>query len=445
MPTTFKVSDVPSTPERFDLISIREVLALRGVVHPESSRATAASVVDHSPLNGLILAIQLAFGYHLPLVLSPDDVWACVTQGVAYHVAASSEAMRPRFVRHTGQMEVRLIRDEFIRGRENDWASVVDELIAKMQQNLLVSSNLLVGEFSTTGPIERMGPRIALLSAMQSYFRYVVETRCGIPEVTLLGTVEDWISLRARAALLQELDLEWWMPALLSTLDEFVSAASGHASSKRWESLYKINSVSGDDFVSGWILGLFPYVEQKGGGFSQRNPYVLAHSINEQQDVFLSVSELPPGTATAPFVWEYLGESLAMDFGTGMIAVAQDPDSGALRVVHGWWVAPRASEVLDVEQFDPKAVRLTPRHPERLRPLVGQGCGRGGWVRAKAQHLVPKEARCGELGRRRATSRPVERCLFFPSGCTRRITRESSTTRKLRPRHCPRRSCARRR
>ncbi len=63
--------------------------------------------------------------------------------------------------------------------------------------------------------------------------RYEVRTRCGIPEVTLLGTVADWADVRARflelAATWMQVapDTSGWAKDVDDLLKQFVAARSG--------------------------------------------------------------------------------------------------------------------------------------------------------------------------------------------------------------------------
>lgn len=50
---------------------------------------------------------------------------------------------------------------------------------------------------------------------------------CGIPEITLLGEIEDWKRIRERIDVIAELDLEFWTASLRPILDEFVRASQG--------------------------------------------------------------------------------------------------------------------------------------------------------------------------------------------------------------------------
>ena len=66
-----------------------------------------------------------------------------------------------------------------------------------------------------------------------SRVRYDCETLCGIPEVTLLGTIADWTDLRARFLVLAETwmqrtaESDDWVKAVDDFLKQFIAARSG--------------------------------------------------------------------------------------------------------------------------------------------------------------------------------------------------------------------------
>ncbi|WP_442935794.1 DUF4419 domain-containing protein [Nostoc sp.] len=57
---------------------------------------------------------------------------------------------------------------------------------------------MLECNFSTTTPITHTASHVVMMNAFQKYFDYVMYCVCGIPEITLLGTVEDWQSISDR-------------------------------------------------------------------------------------------------------------------------------------------------------------------------------------------------------------------------------------------------------
>ena len=57
---------------------------------------------------------------------------------------------------------------------------------------------LLSCDFSTSTDVERMAGDVVLMDTLSPYFDFVMACLCGIPRITLLGTPEDWRSIRAR-------------------------------------------------------------------------------------------------------------------------------------------------------------------------------------------------------------------------------------------------------
>src|SRR6185436_12467481 len=139
------------------------------------------------------------------------------------------------------------------------WPEVFSAFSDAVAEHIGRQRDLVVCDFSTTGPCERAASEIVLMDAMQRYFRYELHTLCGIPEITLLGTQDDWRSIRRRARALEEYELGWWTSALGPVLDQFVAAAQGRVDRAFWETLFKHVRGSGGPWVRGFINVLFPY------------------------------------------------------------------------------------------------------------------------------------------------------------------------------------------
>lgn len=80
------------------------------------------------------------------------------------------------------------------------------------------------------------------MSTLKAYFEYVCCLTCGIPYVTLLGTVEDWEILRKKIDGLLQYDIEGkdpvmkkWHCLLSKVLDEFVKSAKGESNLEFWD------------------------------------------------------------------------------------------------------------------------------------------------------------------------------------------------------------------
>lgn len=281
-------------------------------------------------------SVLTAFDNHYPLVLSPDTIWLTLAQGFATHVNLNAEALRKHFVKHEGKVTLKVIRDEFIKGsKDNDWTSVFGEFSEQIAGYVGKKRDLVVSDFSTTTVIEKAASEIVLMDAMSSYFKYEVLTRCGIPEITLLGTVEDWKNIRRRAEMFSEFGLEWWTKSLLPVLDEFVKAASGSSNKEFWQSFAKRQSVSGGENVTGWINVLFPYIKDYKDN-QIKNKFAENWNNDKGYNAGPGVADFSSGLSKAPFIWNYYRVEYKYEFVAGFVGFGQE--EAGLRPTIGWAV-----------------------------------------------------------------------------------------------------------
>ena len=315
------------------------------------------TVINHDT-HSVLFALTEAFNHHKPIVLSPDIIWLLIAQGFTQHMSIYSEALRDKFVQHEGKVALEVQANHFLKGQHNDWASVFPQFSSQIRGFLGDQVvDCLTPSFSTTGPIEKAVFELTLMNAFADYFEFGMISWCGIPEVTLLGEVEDWKQLKEHMQKLKEYELAWWVDALLPILDEFVRASEGNANVAFWKSMYKYDSMSGGPFVTGWVLKFFPYledlflVEEMGRpqtadlvkkvlvddetirGF-YRNPALLKEVGSHE----LSLSDFPDGLNHTDFKWQYYGEEFSMALISGFVGVYEDPETFALEPAIAWAV-----------------------------------------------------------------------------------------------------------
>ncbi|WP_141593015.1 DUF4419 domain-containing protein [Myxococcus sp. AB056] len=228
-------------------------------------------VLETRGVHPLLAAVHTAFAEHRPLVLSPDAIWLTLAEGVAQHIRLNAESLRSRLVRHAGRktLNVEVISPPT---EAPDFLLLLSAFRQQLREALGPGlPRLLSCDFSTSTDVERMAGDVVLMDAMSPYFDYAFTTVCGIPRITLLGTPEDWRSIRRRIDVIHELDLGWWTSSLVPIADAFVSAAEGNPHRPFWQQLYKPREAYGGELATGWMARLFPYVASA-GGYSRRNP-----------------------------------------------------------------------------------------------------------------------------------------------------------------------------
>jgi hypothetical protein len=177
---------------------------------------------------------------------------------------------------------------------------------------------------------------------MQSYFNYEVRSLCGIPEITLDGTPDDWRAIHRRARALQEYDLAWWTDALGPVLEQLVATAEGRVDVPFWKAFFKHEGGSGGPWVRGWINVLFPYL---GSGPQQtlaphETMTAWTRGLEGYDGGGATPSEIPSGLSSVPFRWSFphVDRVLPMEFLGGFAGVAQNEGSLAVRPAIGWAV-----------------------------------------------------------------------------------------------------------
>ena len=342
-----------------------------------------------------LLMLHLGFASHRPVSISPDAVWLMICNGFATHAEVRGELFPPG---EDGKVQIEVRRDSFRKGDNNDWEGVFGEFAATMDR--IMDNDLketLTAGFSTTGAKEKAAFEVVFMKTMERSFAYKVSTECGIPSITLEGTVRDWENLGARAEKLRGYDCDWWLDALKPVLAQFTAAAGAKVDRDFWRSIYKVREQSGGDTISGWCLLFFPYVKSYSGGNErwEKNTFLLDADEREKRvteilegDPFrdpatsaktrtaeaeeavpklsgLFLPEEPEprsgggkvpfvyrssdfgnSIVRVPFVWEYLDKKYDMQFLAGFCGVSYDPETELLRAEIGWGVKdPQAGEL----------------------------------------------------------------------------------------------------
>jgi hypothetical protein len=265
-------------------------------------------------------------------------------------------------------------RDDFDKGSpDNPWSEVFGAFSAQIREHIGPRHELFAASFSTTGRAEKAASEIVLLEAMQRYFHYLLRRCiCGIPAVTLEGTPADWQSIADRLEAFAPAGMEWWLTRLRPILRQFRAAAQGDVDAGFWRSIYRIyhpDEPCSASSAMGWINLFFPYLIDKQGLPTRRNPWLsgerdleellaeppaqpparrshrmIERSFESRHPGYVYESHYPSGLAKAPFTWEVrdgqgnLRHRWDMEFLGGFVGIAQDPESLCLRPEIGWAV-----------------------------------------------------------------------------------------------------------
>jgi hypothetical protein len=387
---TFEVDDVKKTPRSWLTEGAARHFARW---HKEPvlafSHDNSLEMIRENSVHPLAGAVHLAFSHHRPLRLTPDHVWLTIAQGFAHHVNNQADTLRSKLVSFSGKMVLQVTT----LGLENaeDWAQVISEwaedigdfIPPELHQTLLC-------DFTTTTAVARVASQVVMMDAFQRFFDYRVYCICGIPAVTLAGTVEDWRRILSRVEHLTQYDLHWWTERLQPICRAFVETAEGKPPLKFWQSIYKPEGFYGEKVITGWLADLFPYVldanSAEDSSPTRRNPVLSIPRQDLTVEHGITPSQLPRGLSQVPVTLETNASEQELELRAGFIGVRLDRQKDErIEPEIGWGVceAPKLAGLLTRIQRehqtepafvhpDPKNWGYEPQFPHELLSLLDQ-------------------------------------------------------------------------
>jgi hypothetical protein len=325
-PVRFAVDNVtPSTEVLVTsncLVAMEEKLARKIMASPVEGRRVVGLRTECT--NPLVAAIHLAFSRHLPLTLSPDAIWLTIVQGFSHQVNQFPEQLRGRLVSHQGQRD---LVENIGKFSAEELAAAVSGFSRQIREATDPAiHDALICDFTTTTDEVRTASEVTIMDTYSHYFRYTIGMCiCGIPQITLTGSVEDWQRMRERVEIFETFGLDWWVKRLRPILRQFVLAAAGEPNREFWQGMYKFRPPKGPydaSMVTGWVVDLFPYL----GDASKRirNPAFEGDGRRE-----LPAGAFPPGLCKVSVILKLLTrdgreiERSELDLVAGLFGIQQ--------------------------------------------------------------------------------------------------------------------------
>jgi hypothetical protein len=277
-------------------------------------------------MNGLLFTVTKAYSDHYPLTLKPCDIMYVISHGLAIHIKKNAEKLKTHFSDQQDKYKIVVIRNGFVKGsKNNDWFGVFDEFATTVGKTVLDTNliSLMQKKFESTTRKSMAARNISIMDCMQPYCDYELYTKCGIPQITLRGSSEEWDHVRKFANYLRKYDLDWWIDELDKVLEQFV-VASGRTTTDNeidlefWNRMVKEKNQSGGPYYSGWISVFFPYIGPKDN--LKRNDFHTKFTSNS----------IPSGISNVDVLWKYLGTDIPMKVHTGMMCCTVNK-KGSLR------------------------------------------------------------------------------------------------------------------
>ena len=328
---TIKVEEL-SKPEK--LLPVWKVEAKENTL---SVNVDADSLVLSYGTHPFFYGMYEAYASHRPFVLSPDMVWMLISQGFSHHINADPEKYRDRMVDFQGKMQLVVESDKPL--NEAEWGKLIPEFAEEIKKNTKGTvAETIIADFSTTTSYEQIASEITLMETTKTYFDFVVMyIVCGIPEITLLGTTEDWQKVYDKAMQLRSYDLDWWIDELEPILAQFIKASKGKADTKFWRKMFKWHTqkeYGAPNVIDGWIVKFFPY-DKYGKRFDLRTLTRDSSLPDELAEADVRFVEIYPDGSRVETMIQLYG---------GFVGLEQNPENYALTPKIGWEVRKKIDE-----------------------------------------------------------------------------------------------------
>ena len=269
--------------------------------------------------NGFLSAVHASFHHHIPLKIAPDDIWMVFLSQFAAKVNEDPEKYRDSFVSFKDKKLIEIVENSLVLGEHastatEKWATVFPRFEEKMKELMKLSIQI---KFTTTTTDSYIASQMMVMNSMKKFFNYRVTTKCGIPEVHILGTMEDWLLLMGKVQELCNIVDPTWIDRFSPFIQNALLVIQGNGDPDYFAKLYHYQAGRGSgqsNHISGHITKLFPI-----GDTGRQNR---------------ETSSFPPIYGKTEFVWNYYGNILPADFHSGLTDVLFE--DGAVRPLAAW-------------------------------------------------------------------------------------------------------------
>jgi hypothetical protein len=259
-----------------------EIISKNGSVKFYESELNSKKLIKSS-VHPFVNAIQIAYGYHYPLVITPDIIWYLITSGVCEFINRNAEKFRHKLVDHEDKQKI------VIETLDLNWHKIIDKFSQEIQNRTKTKvASLILNDFNTTTKCSKIVSQIVIMDSFKNYFEYEVMLICGIPEIQVKGTQQDWIRLKEKMInLLKEFtELLNWSEKLEVILDNFINVYDNKVDYDFWDQIFLLNISKMQTGYSwnrrevelkkydGWFIYMFPFFTDGA------NSYVFAKENN---------------------------------------------------------------------------------------------------------------------------------------------------------------------
>lgn len=231
----------------------------------------------------LIWGLIEAYKNHYPITISPDMIWLMILQVLSKFLDKYHEKLRYKFVNFDNQKTLEVERTDLnpYTAKKEDWRNIFQEYTEKIGENIgLDTLKSLTPNFTSTSPVVSTTGQVTIMSIMKHYFKYScsIYITCGIREIELEGSIEDWEKLLIKTKNLENYDLNWWTKEIIPLIEKIIYTKKYFTQNKCineeivdfWKNIIifhedQLDGLCGhisQDYINGWIVKFFPSIER---------------------------------------------------------------------------------------------------------------------------------------------------------------------------------------
>jgi hypothetical protein len=215
--------------------------------------------------NGFYCAFLYAYNNHGDVKITPDDVWITIVLYFKEYVNTNAEKLRTKFVSHEGKKELTVTAGK--ETNESQWDDFFAKIIEAIKENTSEGVvDKLKSDFSTTTRFEEIISTSAIMDTFKEYFsfgRFI--PMCGIQNIWMKGTLEDWIKIKTKLTGLKEFDvdkkLSKYVDELIPIINNFIDTYQNKVDVDFWNRIMNFErgrlGSGSTTYTSGWILKFF--------------------------------------------------------------------------------------------------------------------------------------------------------------------------------------------
>ncbi|CAL8133333.1 unnamed protein product [Orchesella dallaii] len=300
--------------------------------------------------SGFVKTVLKAYSRHHNLVIRPDDIWAAIMIQFSFYMNKNAEKLRNKFVDFEGKRELSITGGSIY---TVPYSLFVKLMTREIDRNFVDSKvkEWIMPNFTTTTQNDYVSIGVVLMATMKHYFDYEFQISCGIPNITLDGTVEDWKKILGRLEKLKEYELETWHDMLYPIISKFVDVKEGRVDGWFWEGIVSVKP--GDPgghppyLITGWITAFC--------AFDKEGNWQGSKETDEETDMFgritnfwhsvtsegleMGFDKIPRGVVEVDVTLNDHGKKYQSLMLAGHMAVNVKEDGVTMQPALGWAIA----------------------------------------------------------------------------------------------------------